>query len=51
MENEERELNIQVELWEPDPATLNSVACTLLEYPSVQEYLMGTQHRLLGAVA
>lgn len=48
MDREHRELNVEIQPWGPDPASLNGLGCALLEHPSVQEYLTGTQHRLLG---
>ena len=45
---ESSDLNVEIEQWGPDVATLNAVSCSLLDHPQLQEYLADTSHRLLS---
>src|SRR5438552_2518884 len=43
-----RDLNVKIAPWGPNQATLEAAVRTALEQSSVQEFLKGTQHRLLS---
>src|SRR5919112_670201 len=47
MNDEARDLNVEVAPWGPDQATVSAVSCALFEHPAVQEFLMDARHRLL----
>src|SRR5258708_34458042 len=42
------DLNLKFASWGPDQATLEAAVRTAMEHSSVQEFLKGTQHRLLS---
>jgi hypothetical protein len=42
------DLNLKIASWGPDQATLEAAVRSAMEHSSVQEFLKGTQHRLLS---
>src|SRR5215217_1738884 len=48
MNDEARDLNVEVAPWGPDQATVSTVSCALFEHSVVQEYLMDARVRLLA---